>query len=108
MQKDPFYTKLDEESLFLHYSDVAKNVDLPIMLYNIPSLTGQKLTPELVYRMALKYSNIVGIKETVEDIEQIREIILKVKGERNVFQFLQAMMIIFCIHFLLVGMELFH
>ena len=82
---NPYYWKLSEESLYQHYCQIADAVDLPILLYNFPTLTGQDLTPELVYNLAKEYPHIVGIKETVEDIGHTREIILKVKSERPDF-----------------------
>ncbi|SFJ44508.1 4-hydroxy-tetrahydrodipicolinate synthase [Halobacillus dabanensis] len=82
---NPYYWPLTEENLFQHYSDIAESVDIPIILYNFPNLTGQELTPELILQLATKYPNIVGVKDTVDTAGHIREIILNVKSKRNDF-----------------------
>jgi len=82
---NPYYQKLTEEGLFQHYADIAENIDLPIILYNYPELTGQDLSPELVLRLAKAYPNIVGIKETVVAVSHIREMIQSVKAEKPDF-----------------------
>jgi dihydrodipicolinate synthase/N-acetylneuraminate lyase len=85
---NPYYWQLSEENLFGHYSDIAKAVGLPIILYNFPHLTGQDLSPELVLRLVDEHSHIVGIKETVDQAGHIREMILKVKRKHPHFSML--------------------
>lgn len=82
---NPYYWALSEENLYHHYAKVAEAIDLPILLYNFPKLTGQDLSPEFVKRLATSYKNIVGIKETVDEAGHIREMVLKVKSERPDF-----------------------
>jgi 4-hydroxy-tetrahydrodipicolinate synthase len=82
---NPYYWPLSEENLLEHYSKIAEAIDLPILLYNFPNLTGQDLTPDLVLQLASRHTNIVGIKETVDTAGHIREIILKVKAVRPDF-----------------------
>ncbi|MCD8510785.1 MAG: dihydrodipicolinate synthase family protein [Bacillus sp. (in: Bacteria)] len=77
---NPYYWPLSEENLYQHYADIAEAIDIPILLYNFPGLTGQDLTPELVTKLVGAYSNIVGIKDTVDTAGHIRELILKVKA----------------------------
>lgn len=83
---NPYYWPLSEENLFEYYAEIAETIDLPIILYNFPALTGQDLSPEFVSRLVKKYKNIVGIKETTDEAGHIREMILKVKGERPDFK----------------------
>ncbi|WP_040203666.1 dihydrodipicolinate synthase family protein [Neobacillus jeddahensis] len=78
---NPYYWALTEENLFAHYSEIANSVHLPILLYNFPTLSGQDLSPEFVLQLVEKHENIVGIKETVENIAHIRDMILTVKGK---------------------------
>lgn len=85
---NPYYWPLSEENLFHHYSTIANAVDLPILLYNFPNLTGQDLTPDFVQRLVVANPNIVGIKETVDEAGHIREMILKVKSVRPEFSVL--------------------
>ncbi|PIB73034.1 dihydrodipicolinate synthase family protein, partial [Pseudomonas sp. 2822-17] len=53
---------------------------LPVLLYNFPALTGQDLSADFVLKLVQAHKNIVGIKETVNDIGHVREMIQKVKG----------------------------
>ncbi|WP_053360523.1 4-hydroxy-tetrahydrodipicolinate synthase [Bacillus sp. FJAT-27251] len=85
---NPYYLKLSEENLYRHYSEIAEHTELPILLYNFPALTGQNLSAGLVLRLVNQYNHIVGIKETVEKIGHIREIILKVKSGNPEFRVL--------------------
>lgn len=82
---NPYYAKLSEENLYRHYKKIAAEVDLPIILYNFPALTGQDLNPQLVKKIVLDCPNIIGIKETVEVIGHIREMIYTVKPVRPDF-----------------------
>ncbi|SCB95789.1 4-hydroxy-tetrahydrodipicolinate synthase [Fictibacillus enclensis] len=82
---NPYYWTLTEENLFKHYADIAEAIDLPILLYNFPGLTGQDLSPEFVLRLVKAYPNIVGIKETVESVGHTREMIYTVKSYKEDF-----------------------
>ncbi|KJE26232.1 hypothetical protein LG52_1564 [Geobacillus kaustophilus] len=72
---NPFYWKYTERQLYDYYTSVARSIDIPLIIYNIPLLTGQDLSPELVLRLALDQENIVGIKDTTEKLEHIRQLI---------------------------------
>ena len=82
---NPYYWNLSDDNLYEHYSEIARAVDLPILLYNFPGLTGQELTPEMILKLVETHSNIVGIKDTVDTAGHIREIILKVKSKHPHF-----------------------
>jgi len=82
---NPYYAILNEENIYNYYKAVATAVDLPIILYNFPALTNQDLSPALVKRLALDFSNIVGIKDTVDSMRHIRDVILTVKPVRPDF-----------------------
>ena len=82
---NPYYWPLTEENLYEHYSRIAQAVDIPILLYNFPGLTGQELTPEMILRLVDNHHNIVGVKDTVDTAGHIREIILKVKTKHPHF-----------------------
>lgn len=85
---NPYYWVLTEENLFDHYSEIAESINLPILLYNFPNLTGQDLTPDFVLKLVDKYPNIIGIKETIDSIGHISEMIMKVKGKHPDFSVL--------------------
>lgn len=78
---NPYYYKLNDNALFKHYAQIAEQVDLPIMLYNFPGITGQDLSPEFLLKLAKTYPNIVGLKDTVPQIAHTREVIQVVKSE---------------------------
>lgn len=78
---NPYYYKLTEDAIYKHYATIAENVDIPIIIYNFPGLTGQSLSTELLLKLAKNHSNIVGIKDTVSEISHLNEIIYKVKSE---------------------------
>jgi 2-dehydro-3-deoxy-D-pentonate aldolase len=63
----PFYWKVGEEGLFQHFATVAESVDIPVMIYNLPMLTGIDLSPSLIGSLAGEYPNVVGIKDTVTE-----------------------------------------
>ena len=67
----PFYNKTSQEGLLAHYSSIAEQVRLPIIIYNVPSRTGLNIKPETVAKLVRSCENIVGIKEASGDISQI-------------------------------------
>lgn len=71
----PYYNKPSQEGLYQHFRAVAETVDLPCMLYNVPSRTGTNMTASTQLRLAEDLENICGVKEASGDLEQIAEII---------------------------------
>lgn len=80
----PYYNKPDQESLYVHFTEVAKSVDLPIMLYNVPGRTGCNLLPETVERLS-EIKNIVALKEASGNIVQLSEILTRVAEDFSVY-----------------------
>ena len=70
----PYYNKPNQEGLFQHYLKIADTVEIPQILYNVPSRTACDLRPETVMRLA-NHQNIVGIKEALDDRERLSELI---------------------------------
>lgn len=70
----PYYNKPSQEGLFQHFKAVAEAVDIPIILYNVPSRTAVNMLPETVARCA-QIKNIVGVKEATADLNQISQVI---------------------------------
>ena len=68
----PFFAAASQKELYDHYAAVAKSVDLPIILYNIPPRTGNKLLPETVQKLCRDVDNIVGAKDSSGDIENLK------------------------------------
>ena len=69
----PYYNKTTQDGLIAHYKAIADSVDLPIILYNVPSRTGVNILPETCYKLS-QMDNIVGIKEASGDISQVAKI----------------------------------
>ncbi|MGB4224919.1 MAG: 4-hydroxy-tetrahydrodipicolinate synthase, partial [Syntrophorhabdus sp.] len=69
----PYYNKPTQEGLYQHYKKVAEEVDIPIILYNIPGRTGINMNPDTIARLA-QIPNIVGIKEASGSLFQVAEI----------------------------------
>ncbi len=76
----PYYNKPNDSGMLAHFRKVADEVDIPMILYNVPSRTGINLKPEIVAELA-KESNIVGIKEASGNLEQITRIIEMTQDE---------------------------
>lgn len=69
----PYYNKTTQNGLTMHYTEIAKNTSLPIILYNVPSRTGLNMEPKTCLELS-KISNIVAIKEASGNISQIAKI----------------------------------
>lgn len=70
----PYYNKPTQEGLYLHYKKIAETVDLPLVLYNVPSRTAVDLLGDTVARLA-QVPNIVGIKEATGNLARGQEIL---------------------------------
>jgi 4-hydroxy-tetrahydrodipicolinate synthase len=75
----PYYNRPTQEGMYRHFKELAERVDLPQILYNIPSRTGVNLLPQTVARLA-EVRNIVGIKEA-STVDQVSEIIELTRGK---------------------------
>lgn len=82
---NPYYWNLTPKNLYLHYKTIIEATKLPVLLYNFPDLTGQDLSPDFVTQLAKDFSSIVGIKETIDSIGHIKDMINKVKSIRPDF-----------------------
>lgn len=71
----PYYNKPSRRGLFLHYSHVAGAVEVPVVLYNVPSRTGVDLVPEIVADLGAHHANIVAIKEALPSIERVKRLV---------------------------------
>lgn len=80
----PYYNKPTQKGLIAHYKAVAKSVDLPIIVYNVPGRTGVNMTPETNLELS-KIRNIYGNKEASGDLNQIKRIIDLVPKDYVIF-----------------------
>ena len=81
----PYYNKATQNGLYEHYSTIASKVDLPIILYNVPSRTGCNILPKTVARLVNDVDNIVGIKEASGDISQVAEVMNRTDGKIDLY-----------------------
>ena len=66
----PYYNKATQDGLIQHFTKVAEAVDIPIILYNVPSRTGCNILPETAVKMCKDVDNIVGIKDATGNLAQ--------------------------------------
>ncbi len=81
----PYYNKPTEKGIYSHYKAVAEAVDIPIVLYNVPSRTGAGLTVDTVVKLANDFENIVAIKEASGDMAMFAQLISKLPADFPVY-----------------------
>lgn len=69
----PYYNKTTQKGLIAHFGEIASSVNVPIILYNVPSRTGMNLLPSTLLELT-KYKNIAAVKEASGDISQVAKI----------------------------------
>ncbi|MBQ8847984.1 MAG: 4-hydroxy-tetrahydrodipicolinate synthase [Candidatus Gastranaerophilales bacterium] len=70
----PYYNKPSQQGMIEHFGAIAKSVDIPIILYNIPGRTGVDMAPSTIAFLAKEYSNIVAVKQSNANLDLISEI----------------------------------
>lgn len=80
----PYYNKPTQEGLYQHYAAVAAAVDIPQILYNVPSRTGCDISNDTALRLA-KLNNIVGIKDATGSIERGTDLLLRAPKDFAVY-----------------------
>ncbi len=73
LQVSPYYNRPTQKGLYLHFKEIAKAVDIPIIVYNIASRTGVNIEPETFAKLA-EIKNIIGVKESSGSLEQMARI----------------------------------
>lgn len=74
----PYYNKPTPNGLVLHFKEIAKAVDLPIIIYNVPGRTGSNVLPATIVRVAREVPTVVAVKEASGSLNQMMEIINEV------------------------------
>ncbi|MBR3121526.1 4-hydroxy-tetrahydrodipicolinate synthase [Oceanobacillus profundus] len=80
----PYYNKPDQRGMYTHFSAIAQETNLPIMLYNIPGRSVVNLTAETVINLS-QIDNIVSMKEASGDLDQVAEIIEHTPNDFSVY-----------------------
>ncbi|HBY57261.1 MAG TPA: 4-hydroxy-tetrahydrodipicolinate synthase [Candidatus Atribacteria bacterium] len=70
----PYYNKPTQKGLYLHFKKIAEEIDIPIVIYNVPSRTGVNLLPETLAELA-ELKNVVAVKEASGNLEQMTQIV---------------------------------
>jgi 4-hydroxy-tetrahydrodipicolinate synthase len=80
---NPFFIRLNEEEMYGYYSDIAKSVDIPILLYNNPDRTGANIPVSVIKKLS-QIDNIIGMKDSGGDLTYVNSI-LNLQGDFKVF-----------------------
>lgn len=79
----PYYNKTSQKGLIEHFTAIADSIDIPCILYNVPSRTGVNIEPDTVFKLS-NVKNIVGLKEASNNFSKNLEILSKVSPNFNV------------------------
>lgn len=80
----PYYNKCTQNGLVKYYNDVCDNVDIPVLVYNVPARTGVNVLPKTMAEIA-ENKNIGGIKEACGNMEQICETARLIRGKTALY-----------------------
>lgn len=81
----PYYNKATQKGLIKHYTTVAKSVDLPIIMYNVPGRTGCNIQPETAVTLAKDVDNIVAIKAATGNMAQESKTMALAEGRLDMY-----------------------
>ncbi|MBQ8987700.1 MAG: 4-hydroxy-tetrahydrodipicolinate synthase [Lachnospiraceae bacterium] len=81
----PYYNKATQNGLVKHFAAIAGAVDIPCILYNVPSRTGSNILPETALRLANEVDNIVAIKEASGNISQVGKLAALCEGKLDIY-----------------------
>ena len=81
----PYYNKATQNGLYAHFKATADAINIPVILYNVPSRTGCNILPETAVRLAKDCDNIVAIKEASGNISQIAQLASIGKGIIDIY-----------------------
>ncbi len=71
----PYYNRPTQEGMYRHFEAIARAIDLPLILYNVPARTASNLLPSTTLRLAKELPNVVAIKEASNDLAQCMAIL---------------------------------
>ena len=81
----PYYNKATQPGLIKHYSEIARSVKTPIIMYNVPGRTGCNLLPETVAELFKNEENIVGLKEATGNMAQASKTMYLTDGKLDMY-----------------------
>lgn len=74
LQVAPYYNKPTQEGFYRHYKKIADEVDLPLIVYNIPGRSGKNIETDTIVRLS-EHPNIIGVKEASGSLPQMMDVI---------------------------------
>lgn len=81
----PYYNKATQNGLFEHFTMIADSINIPVILYNVPSRTGCNILPETAVRIAKASKNVVAVKEASGNISQVAELAKLSEGILDIY-----------------------
>ncbi len=81
----PYYNKATQPGLIAHFTEVAKNVNIPIIMYNIPGRTGCALQPATIAKLVKDVDNIVGVKDATGNISTTAKVMQLTEGNIDLY-----------------------
>ena len=81
----PYYNKATQGGLIQHFTEIAKAVDIPVIMYNVPSRTGTNIQPETAAKLCKEVDNIVGIKDATGNITQTSKMMQLAEGNLDLY-----------------------
>lgn len=78
----PYFAAASQEELYEHYKTLAQEVKIPIIMYNIPARTGNRLAPETVARLS-EIENIAGVKDSSGNFDNLLQYIERTKKQKD-------------------------
>ena len=81
----PYYNKATQTGLVKHYTQIARNTKLPIIMYNVPGRTGCNLMPETVAELFHSEQNLVGLKEATGNLAQASKTMYLTDGKLDLY-----------------------
>lgn len=81
----PYYNKATQNGLKAHFTEIAKSIDIPMILYNIQGRTGVNIQPKTIVELVKEVDNIVGVKEASGDLSQVADILSMAQGDIDVY-----------------------
>lgn len=81
----PYYNKATQDGLIASFTKIASSIDIPCILYNVPSRTGTNILPETAAYLGKHVDNIVGIKEASGNISQVAKLAELCEGDMDIY-----------------------
>ena len=81
----PYYNKATQPGLIAHYTEIAKKVSVPIIMYNVPSRTGCTMQPATIAKLVKDVDNIVGVKDATGNISSTAKTMQLTNGDIDLY-----------------------